>query len=206
MKTAAINENNKTKSVLADKLRMILFVLIMGAVCAGLLVVIDYFTSMRVERNEQLEVKASVLEVFGIDYEKTDIDDKFDENVKTVEKSSLTFYQANNGDVSYLFDGTGLWGDITGIMAVDSAFESVKGIMIIDQEETPGLGSRITEKGFLDQFKEKKIEPSLVVVSGLSKASKDNEVDAISGATLTSKALETILNENIQKYKEVWIQ
>ena len=200
------NTTYKFKASLVEKLRMILFVIVMGAVSAGLLVVINFYTSQRVMKNEELELKSSVMSAFDIAYKKGDIEEVFNQNVKALEKSSIMFYQSKNNEVAFMFSGSGFWGPITGIIALDSKLEAIKGIQIIHQEETPGLGGRITEKEFLEQFKGKKIVPSLVILSGSNKASKENEVDAVTGATMTSKALENLLNNEILKHREVWVK
>ena len=77
-----------------------------------------------------------------------------------------------------------------------------KGITIIHQEETPGLGSRIADADFLDRFKAKEVFPKLIVQPP-GKASLNNEVDGITGATLSCKAFEEILNNEIEKYVTV---
>ncbi len=192
------------KSILLDKVRMILFIAVLGAISAGLLVVVDFYTSQRVEKNEELDAKSSVMYALDISHDKSDIEAVFDQNVEVVDKSGIKFYQSKDGEIAFMFSGSGLWGPITGIVALDSTMESIKGVRIIDQEETPGLGSRITENDFLDTFREKKVIPQLVILPATDKATEKNEVDGIAGATMTSKALEDILNQEITRHKEVW--
>ena len=78
-------------------------------------------------------------------------------------------------------------------------FQTIKGITIVHQEETPGLGGRIAEKEILDRFKGKKILPQLIIQRP-GKAKEQNEVDGITGATLTGKAFEKVLNSEVKKY------
>ncbi|MCK5118228.1 MAG: FMN-binding protein, partial [Candidatus Latescibacteria bacterium] len=66
-------------------------------------------------------------------------------------------------------------------------------------EETPGLGGRIADKEFLDLFKEKSIVPMLKILAP-GKANAVNEVDGITGATLSCNALAEILNSQLGKY------
>ena len=80
--------------------------------------------------------------------------------------------------------------------------KTIKGIIIIHQEETPGLGGRIAEADFLDRFETKKVFPRLTIQPP-GKASGNNEVDGITGATLSCKAFEEILNREIEKYISV---
>ena len=70
----------------------------------------------------------------------------------------------------------------------------------MNQEETPGLGDRITEPAFLDQFRAKIFAPDLKLMpEGQSQAK--NEIDAITGATMSSVAFIDILNENYQLFR-----
>ena len=78
---------------------------------------------------------------------------------------------------------------------------SIRGMEILEQEETPGLGARIEEKSFREQFKGKQIEKKIIVqIKGA--ATGPNDVSAITGATITSKTLEKIINEVSQPYLE----
>ena len=59
----------------------------------------------------------------------------------------------------------------------------VSGIAIISISETAGLGMKAMESAFMDQYKDKTVDAFEVTKTG---ASADNEIDAISGATLTT--------------------
>jgi len=101
--------------------------------------------------------------------------------------------------VAFEFSGPGLWGPITGIVCLEKDLKTIRKIKVTHQEETPGLGSRVTEAGYLKQFKNKEALPQLKFMPE-GKASQKNEVDAITGATGTSRAFEKLINANIQKY------
>ena len=68
--------------------------------------------------------------------------------------------------------------------------------MIIHQEETAGLGGRLAERQYLSSFDSKKFMPTIEIVNR-RKAEKANEADGISGATMTSKAFEKIMNDQV---------
>ena len=85
------------------------------------------------------------------------------------------------------------------MISLEKDLKTIRKIKITYQEETPGLGSRIAEVNYLKQFKNKEILPRLVFVPE-GKASGKNQVDAITGATGSSKAFEKLINENVQKY------
>ncbi|PIQ89424.1 MAG: hypothetical protein COV72_03050 [Candidatus Omnitrophica bacterium CG11_big_fil_rev_8_21_14_0_20_42_13] len=182
-------------------LKIIIFVICLGASSSGLLVALNNYTSPLIAKNEELKLKSSVLEALNIEYESVKVEQVFDNNVKVVSKDGLIFYRYQDKAIAFQFSGAGLWGPIKGIVSIDSSLNKISNIKILKQEETPGLGGRITEESFLNQFKGKSFRPSLIFVKG--PAAKDNEIDSITGATGTSKALEDLLNKTISEYVAV---
>lgn len=74
---------------------------------------------------------------------------------------------------------------------------NVTGINIGSMSETPGLGSKAAEPAFKDQFKNKQTK-ELNLVKG--KVSSDSDIQAISGATITSTAVTSGVNAAIEVY------
>ncbi len=101
--------------------------------------------------------------------------------------------------------GAGLWGAIWGYVAVEDDNETVSGAIFDHASETPGLGAKIAEPAFYTQFRGKKLSDagqfsSVKVIKGGANGSA-NGVDAISGATMTSKAVSTSLEQWLGAYK-----
>jgi len=92
--------------------------------------------------------------------------------------------------------GPGLWGDITAVVGFAADREQLTGIDFLKQSETPGLGARISEPWFREQFKGKR-GPFTTVGEG--EPSKENEFDAITGATITSGAVKAIVNAVVEQ-------
>lgn len=180
-------------------IKVLVFVLVMGTVAGGLLVGVNSYTAPLIAKNEELKLKSSVLDALDITYEKGDILGVFDKNVKILDKQGYVFYSTPDGSIAFQFSGPGLWGPISGIISLEKDAKTVRKIKITHQEETPGLGARISEAGYLAQFKNKEVIPNIVFMPQ-GKAEKRNEVDAITGATLSCKAFEKVINENVQKY------
>lgn len=89
-------------------------------------------------------------------------------------------------------NGYGLWGTIYGFLTLEKDLNTIKGISFYQHKETPGLGARIEEPQWRAQWEGKKsYDDSGNVATGVTKAgnSKDNWVDGISGATLTSRGV-----------------
>jgi len=84
--------------------------------------------------------------------------------------------------------------DISLFICVGPDLETIKGIEVLDHTETPGLGGRMTEEEFKNQFVGKKLKPRLSLVRGRDSVGP-NEVHAITGASYTSKGIEKIINE-----------
>ena len=183
-----------------EKLTMILFVLALGSILSTALVSVNAYTAPLIEKNKVKKLRISILKALDISYSKDKVDEVFSENVETKKQREREFYVAKaGGNVAFEIYGSGLWGPIHGIVALGSDLKTIKGITIIHQEETPGLGGRIAEEDFLDRFESKQVFPRLMVQLP-GKASGNNEVDGITGATLSCKAFEEILNSEIEKY------
>ncbi|MGB9595854.1 MAG: FMN-binding protein [Candidatus Poribacteria bacterium] len=177
-------------------LKILIFCLIMGTVSGALIVGINAWTSARIAKYEEIKLKSSVLDVLEIPYTEGNIIDVFKDNVDLIEKGKRTIYKSKDNAIAFEFKGSGVWGEIYGIISLNPDLYTIRNIKIIHQEETPGLGSRIADSEYLKYFKNKTIYPELVFMP-VGKAKEDNEVDIITGATYSSKALERILNKAI---------
>ncbi len=182
-----------------SKISMILFVLILGSVLTAALVSVDAYTAPFIEKNRIIKLQKSILTALDISYTKGDLENVFAENIERKTVREKEFYVSGNGNTAFEIQGSGLWGPIIAIIALLPDLKTIQGITIIHQEETPGLGARIGEKDFLDRFKDKKLFPKLIVQPP-GKASGENEVDGITGATLSCKAFEEIVNSESKKY------
>ncbi|MHC4711116.1 MAG: FMN-binding protein, partial [Planctomycetota bacterium] len=85
--------------------------------------------------------------------------------------------------------------DTIGVLyGYDPVRRLVTGMYILESRETPGLGDKIfKDDDFVGNFSALAIEPEIVIVKDGRDA--DNEVDAITGATISSKAVVKIINE-----------
>jgi len=185
-----------------NALRIIIFVIVMGTVSGALLVGVNAYTSSLISKNEEFKLKSSVLEALDISYNNTNVVKIFNEQVEIVSKDNNVYYKALDGSVAFEFHGPGLWGPISGIIGIEKDLKTIRKIKIVYQEETPGLGSRIAERDYLSQFKNKEIFPKLIFMPE-GKAAKKNEVDAITGATGSSRAFERLINDSVKKYSSI---
>ncbi len=112
-----------------------------------------------------------------------------------------------DGDTKYVLPvyGMGLWGPIWGYIALDSDKQTVFGAYFDHQGETAGLGAEIKDsRKWQDSFIGKTITDGQTIILGVKKAS-DNpdpkcEVDAVTGATLTSNGVDAMLKSGLSHY------
>ena len=97
--------------------------------------------------------------------------------------------------------GAGLWGPVWGYLAFAEDGRTFDGAIFDHKSETPGLGAKITETPFYSQFKGRSItdEGYFGVIKGGAKDT-EHEVDAISGASITSGAVGTTVRTWVKYY------
>ncbi|MDE6859284.1 MAG: NADH:ubiquinone reductase (Na(+)-transporting) subunit C [Duncaniella sp.] len=104
--------------------------------------------------------------------------------------------------------GAGLWGPIWGYVAFDSDGSTVYGAYFAHQGETPGLGAEIEKPQFSSQFEGKQVfkdgrfHPIAVVKPGQLPLDGEDYVNGISGGTITSKGVGSMLDNCLTPYKK----
>lgn len=185
-----------------SKLYTVIFSFVVTFVFVFVLAFLNMLTASNVQKSQEFFKIRAVLNALGITYNSyDDAKEKFQQLNKLQHNGSEIFVNTVDGKKVYaiIFHGSGLWGPIDGVLAVAEDLETIVGIDFITQNETPGLGGRIEERWFKDQFNGERIPQKLEIsVSKTSDDKGDGRVDAISGATLTSKALEKILNDTLE--------
>lgn len=170
-----------------------------------LLTVADGMTKEKTADNARKTFYKAVLKSAGIDFKSDDeAVPVFDRYFSSYKEGDTVLKTDADGKslVIKVFRGSGLWGTITGVIAFSADLERIAGLEIISHNETPGLGGRIDEDWFKAQFAGEKISSKgLTVRKGAGSSDSDtenSEVEGITGASLTSKSIETIINENIE--------
>ena len=104
-------------------------------------------------------------------------------------------YAADGAFLGYAIaaEGAGYQDTIRLLYGYDPSRRRVVGMRILESRETPGLGDRIyKEQSFVDAFRDLAIEPEIVLVK--EGASAPNEVDGLTGATISSAAVVRTIN------------
>lgn len=169
------------------KLGGILFLL--TAISVGILGTVNLITKPIIERNEQIsqEKAMKILIKEAEDFE--DIKDVKDETIKKVVRA-----KKGSETVGYIvrLEPNGYGGPIKLLVGMDTE-GIVKGISILEHAETPGFGANADKDGFKNQFKER-TTPLKVSKSN----SSEGEIEAITGATITSTAITEAVNTAVQ--------
>lgn len=122
---------------------------------------------------------------------------------KTVEKDGVQYkyYEGlsqSEEKIGYVFltSAKGYGGDIDIMVGIGND-GSVKGVTVLSISETAGLGMNAKNDKFLNQYKDKNSEISVIKTGTPS----DNEIQALTGATITSKAVTSAVNTALDLYK-----
>jgi Na+-transporting NADH:ubiquinone oxidoreductase subunit C len=187
----------------------IVFMFLVSSFFVGIVSFVYLVTKEAVLRNESLFLKRSVLYTAKIVVPDSpvEVEKLFVERVDVKEDSAgePIFYDVKKEDGQVMkvlvSRGKGLWGEIVGHVGLSSNLKMIEGLDFVKHSETPGLGARITEEWFKEQFRGKK-GPLKRVAEG-TKSEKSDEFDAITGATITSKAVESMINETMKDAPDI---
>lgn len=122
-----------------------------------------------------------------------------------LERNAPLYIAEKDGEKYFIIplQGTGLWGPIWGYISLKSDL-SIYGAVFDHAKETPGLGAEIKTDAFGSQFKGKRILDDNGNLVGIDVRKGDandaNEVDGISGGTITSDGVERMIQDCLQAY------
>lgn len=117
--------------------------------------------------------------------------------------------KSSDGSTKYILPvyGAGLWGPIWGYVAFNSDGKTIFGAYFAHQGETPGLGAEIEKPAFSDRFvgksifKQGKFLPITVVKAGTQPSRGEDYVDGVSGGTITSNGVASMLANCLTPYE-----
>ncbi len=156
----------------------------------------EYVTEALVINDNQLK---EGMDAFAIDLAK-------EIRKPALERDAPLYIASKDGETYFIVPlrGQGLWGPIWGYISLKSDLSTIYGAVFDHKAETPGLGAEIKYPVFTEQFKGKEIlnENGELVGIDVRKGDADdyNEVDGISGGTITSDGVEAMIADNLQAY------
>jgi Na+-transporting NADH:ubiquinone oxidoreductase subunit C len=190
---------------LRERAYTVVFMAVITAVCISVLSVVHAATRERIALNERLVRRRAVLLAAGLSLpgEAAAVEALFLRRVEELPASDGTIerYRVRQADgdrtAAWVLPGRGpgLWGTIAAMVGLEPDARTLIRVEFIEQNETPGLGARISEERFREQFRGKR-GPLKLQPEGRSTAG--DEFDAITGATITSTAVRDIVNRALE--------
>lgn len=177
-----------------ETIKLGLILLLITAVAGGVLALTNSFTGPIIAEIEREGSFGAFLEIFPDADDFVDIDEALLEEITSNNKYVTEVYEVVEGDevVGYALKtiSGGYGGDITTITGINND-GILAGIKVVNNSETPGLGTRIEEEEFSSSFVDKSTESDLVPVSA---PSSENEVQLLAGATVSTEGVLTGVN------------
>jgi len=163
--------------------------------CALLLSVVYGLAHKKIALNEERRVEEALttLAPEAVKIEKITIEDE------TIYK--LFDRDENLIGYGFIASGQGYQGKIKMLVVSDKSLNRLKGVEVVESLETPGLGAKIQEDPFKSQFRGLKVAEDMVWVK--EAVTREGQIKAITGATVSSRAVVNILNARIKALREL---
>ena len=181
------------------------WLLIVAAFCFGLLLALtNAALSEKIQKNEigalydKMKSLMPQADNFEKSMEKAEIGSTITDVYKAVDKDSQTT------GFAFVGAGPGFADKIKLVIAVDKDCGKLLGFEVLFSNETPGFGSRITEDWFRAQFVEAPADALELIKSSDEEKRRevDEEIVALTGATVSSEAVVKIFNSHIGELKK----
>jgi len=178
--------------------KMIIVLTVVGTISGGTLAIVAKRAAPKIEAQRLKKLKESIFTVLprAKDY-------------RTEEKNGLVIYRGLDGEgrpvgIAFEVEGPGFQAKIKLMVGLDNGMERLLGMEVLDSVETPGLGGKITGPKFKDQFKGLAVGQKITYVKNRNPATskKPGEIDAITGATISSAAVVDMINKEIVRVAE----
>ena len=183
-----------------------LYITALVVIIAVVLTLVSTGLKPRRDRNKQAEKCQQILRAAGHDIDRSKAVEAFSNLAEPLTDDGQQYRvicSDGTSGIALRLDGKGLWGPIWGYAVISEDGQTLTGVSFDHKSETPGLGAKITDEAFLNAFKGKKLYDKngnfvsvRVLKPGTSpEIADENRVDAISGATLTSKGVDEMLGK-----------
>lgn len=174
---------------------MILTLTLVGVLSSLALAGIYKYTQPMIRENQRRALEEAIFQVLP-----------GTKTFKVIKKDKMIIYQgfdSSGKPVGYAFvgEGPGYQGIIKVMIGVSPDLKKMFAIEILESVETPGLGQKITTPSFRNQFHSLDIYPSVELVK--KKPTRSNQIQAITGATISSRAIVDIVNTTVGKVRKI---
>lgn len=175
---------------------LILTLSIIGIVAGGCLSLVSDWATPLIAANQKAETEKAIylVQPEGKNYEE-------------MKNAGFAVYKVLNAassliGYSIVYEGNGFQGKIRIMVGLKEDLNTITSIEILEQTETPGLGTKVTEDPYKSQYKNLNAVPNVEWVKGVP-PSKPNEIQAITGATISSKSVVEIVNNGIAQMRKL---
>ncbi|MFW6381212.1 MAG: RnfABCDGE type electron transport complex subunit G [Bacillota bacterium] len=174
--------------------RLIITLTILGIISAVVLAFVYEWTTPKIEEHTRAARESAILAVLPES-----------DSFREVKKSGMVFYEGNkDNEVAMIISGGGFQGQIELMIGANPTTEKIYAIRVLNHSETPGLGANITGEKFGNNFTNKPFGEYEVVKKPVDQKQEPYKVEAISGATISSEKVTSIIEEAIKELKEVY--
>lgn len=182
-------------------MKMIAVLTIVGLLSGGFLAFVYQATESKVERRSLESLRKAIFLVLpeAVDYQE-------------IKLGKDIIYQGIDKDgkkvgLAFLAKGSGFQGEIKIMVGTDQGLNRLQNIHILENVETPGLGGNIARDDFQEQFKQLSVKEEIKLVRGpepeQTGSGPQATVQAITGATISSKAVVDSINQRISAIKKI---
>ena len=184
---------------MGEMIKMVVVLTFLSVISGGALAYVQKNTTNLIEDNKLQFVKGPAIKSILAGASNNPISDRF--TIEQGEKKDLFFvgkFDGNPKAVAFESFGKGFGGNVYIVLGVDLETDKLLGVGVTTHSETPGVGARAaTDPTFVSQFKGQALQ-------GTFKVKADGgQVDAIGGATITSRAVSSALTDASKLYHEI---
>ena len=187
---------------------IIIYSTVLVVIVAFLLAFVSQSLKDKQEANVALDQEKQILNALNMrDKSDEEAHALYEKTVKYDAEHNIYVCALDGGQTKYVFPlkGMGLWGGISGFVALDDDRNTIYGAYFNHESETAGLGAEIKDsRAWQEKFIGKKIlnengQVTIAVVKNVEDT--DHQVDAVTGATLTSNGVSDMLQKGFNEYK-----
>ena len=182
-----------------EMIKMVVVLTILSCFSGGVLAYLRNSTQERID-NQVLEfVKGPAVRSIFEEAENNPIEDRFILKDGDVERTIfVAVYEGEPRGVAFETFGKGYGGEVGLMVGINLQDDTLMGVGVTTHAETPGMGAKAkSDPGFVAQFKEQPTDSPIKVTAD------GGSINAISGATITSRAVSAAATEASEIYKKM---
>ncbi|MBD3426889.1 MAG: FMN-binding protein [Candidatus Omnitrophica bacterium] len=173
---------------------MILALAVVGIASGAVLVLVYNYSMPKIKVNVNAETDRGIRKLF------------FDASRITYDKEEKIYrVEDETGKLlgyAFIAEGNGYQGVIKLLVGVNASLSEIMGIEVLESQETPGLGAEIAEPDFRKQFAGLSTAHPIELLKN-QEPTKKYQVEAVTGATISSRAVVSSINRKLEKVRRV---